>query len=145
MLEFQVHWPMLLAAALLRQAMGLAWYSPLLFGGRWGALCGVPQAEMRRRLWRVLPLEILAGFVIAFVLEQVLNLAGAIDWVMGLVVGVLLWLGFSAAATPNQVLYARRPWRLWLIDSLFCLASFTAMSVLLATWHWDGLLAGMLP
>lgn len=142
MLEFELHWSQLLAAALLRHVLGAAWYSPALFGPAWARLNGCSQQAMRHRLVRVLPLELLASLLIAFVMEQVLNLAGAIDWVMGLVVGVLMWLGFFAAATPNQVLYARRPWGVWLIDSGFCLVSFSAMGVLIATWHWNGLLLG---
>jgi hypothetical protein len=54
-----------------------------------------------------------------------------------------MWLGFQAAATPNQVLYARRPLGVWLIDTGFCLVSFSAMAVLIATWQWDALLASL--
>ena len=144
MVEFELHWPQLLAAALLRQVLGLVWYSPRLFGPAWARLNHCTEAQMRARLVRVLPLELAASFVIAFVLETVLNLAGAIDWVMGLVVGLLMWLGFQAAATPNQVLYARRPVAVWLIDTGFSLLSFVAMSLLIATWRWDGLVQSAL-
>jgi hypothetical protein len=95
---------------------------------------------MRKRLLRVFPLEFACSCVIAFVLAQVLNFAGAIDWVMGMVVGFLMWAGFIAATTPNQMLYARRPAAVYLIDNGFCLVSLLGMGVLMATWKWDSAL-----
>ena len=137
MLDFQMPWTEILLVALARNLLGLAWYSPFLFGPAWARHLGVSQAEMRQRLLRVLPLEFVCSCIITFVLAQVLNFAGAIDWVMGVVVGFLMWAGFIAAATPNQVLYARRPAAVYLIDSGFHLASLLGMGVLLATWKWD--------
>ncbi len=140
MLEFQMRWTETLLVALARNLMGLAWYSPLLFGPAWARHLGCSQQEMRRRLLRIFPLEFACSCVIAFVLAQVLNFAGAIDWVMGVVVGFLMWAGFIAAATPNQVLYARRPAVVYAIDSGFALVSLLAMGVLIATWQWDSAL-----
>ena len=139
MLNFDLHWPPLVAAALLRLLLGLVWYSPMLFGRLWALYNHCTQREMRDRLLLALPFELLASLAIAFVLEQVLNLAGAIEWMMGLAVGLLLGLGYLAAATPNQVLYARRSAIPWLIDSGFGVASTGAMGVLLASWRWDKL------
>ncbi len=140
MLDFQMPWTEILLVALARNLLGLAWYSPLLFGPIWARNLGCTQQQMRQRLLRVFPLEFLCSCVIAFVLAQVLNFSGAIDWVMGVVVGFLMWAGFVAAATPNQVLYARRPMAVYLIDIGFCLASLLGMGVLMATWKWDGAL-----
>ncbi len=137
MLEFQIRWAEVLLVGLFRNLLGLAWYSPLLFGPCWARHLGCTPATMRARALRVLPLEFLCSCIIAFVLAQVLNLAGAIDWVMGVVVGFLLWAGFVAATTPNQVLYARRPAMVYLIDAGFCLVSLLGMGVLIATWQWD--------
>jgi Protein of unknown function (DUF1761) len=144
MLELHLRWLQLLSAAVLRHALGAIWYSPLLFGPVWARMTECTQHEMRRRMLHMLPLEFLCSFVMAFVLSTVLNLAGAIDWVMGVVVGFLMWLGFVAAVTPNQVLYARKPLRLWLIDAGFCLASLIGMSVLIATWQWDRMIQASL-
>jgi Protein of unknown function (DUF1761) len=137
MLDLHVRWLQLLTAAGLRHLLGALWYSPFLFGPLWARMNECSQRQMRRRLVFMLPLEFLCSFIIAFVLAQVLNLAGALDWVMGALVGFLAWLGFIAASTPNQVLYACKPLRLWMIDAGFCLASLLVMGVLIATWHWD--------
>ncbi len=139
MMEFALHWPPLVAAAMLRILLGLLWFSPLMFGRLWALHNHCTQREMRDRLTRVLPVELIASLAIAFVLQQVLNLAGAIEWVMGLVVGLLMGLGYLAAATPNQVLYARRALTPWLIDAGYGVVSSCAMGVLLACWHWDAL------
>ncbi len=140
MLDFQIRWTEILLVALARNLLGLAWYSPLLFGPAWARHLGCSQQAMRQRLLRVLPLEYACSCIIAFVLAQVLNFSGAIDWVMGVVVGFLMWAGFIAAATPNQVLYARRPVVVYFIDSGFHLASLLGMGVLIATWRWDSAL-----
>ena len=141
MLDFQIRWAEVLLVGLARNLLGWLWYSPLLFGAPWARHLGCTQQQMRARALRVLPLEYLCSCLIAFVLAQVLNFAGAIDWVMGVVVGLLMWLGFVAASTPNQVLYARRPVVVYLIDVGFCLASLLIMGVLIATWQWDAALA----
>ena len=137
MLDFQMRWTEILLVGLARHLLGLVWYSPLLFGAIWARHLGCTQQAMRQRLLRVFPLEFACSCIIAFVLAQVLNFAGAIDWVMGVVVGFLMWAGFVAAGTPNQVLYARRPAMVYLVDTGFSLVSLVGMGVLLATWQWD--------
>ena len=140
MLDFQMPWTQVLVVAAFRNLLGLVWYSPGLFGAAWARSLGCTQQQMRRRLLPAFPLEYFCSVVIAFVLAQVLNFAGAIDWIMGAVVGFLMWAGFVAACTPNQVIYARRPGTVYLIDTMFSLVSLVGMAVLLATWHWDGLI-----
>ncbi len=139
-LEFQIPWLQLLLVAAFRNLLGVVWYSPLLFGAAWARSTGCTQAEMRRRLLPMLPVEYFCSFVIAFVLAQVLNFGGAIDWKMGAFVGLLMALGFVAAGTPNQVMYARRPRGAWLVDAGFSVVSLMAMGVVMATWRWDGLI-----
>lgn len=139
MLEFHLRWLELVAAAALRQGIGLVWYAPFAFGRSWARLQALePRAVHRRARW-AWPLDSLCALLIAFTLMEVLDFAGMIDALGGAVVGFLMWLGFVAAATSNRVLYGGQPVRLFLIDAGFGLTTLVGMGALIASWQWGDL------
>jgi hypothetical protein len=53
----------------------------------------------------------------------------------GLVAGLVLWFGLTAATTVGVTLYSRRSWKfLWLNSSYFLLV-MAVNAVILAVWH----------
>jgi hypothetical protein len=51
MQEFPINWFAILAAVIIKQAIGAFWYSPALFGPSWCKLAGVSEAEMKAGGW----------------------------------------------------------------------------------------------
>ena len=53
----------------------------------------------------------------------------------GLVLGVVLTVGFGATLASWPPIFARMPWSWWLVNSCAFLLMQVAMSVILAAWR----------
>jgi hypothetical protein len=131
MQEISINWGGLIVAVVVKQAIGGVWFSSVGFGRRWSALTGVSAAEMRARLPKVLPMEIVAAFIMAFVLVHAIRYAGGYGALSGSIVGFMNWLGFVAVTALNAVLYANRSLALYLIDMGYWLVSLVVMGAIL--------------
>jgi hypothetical protein len=101
--EADVNYLAVILAALAAQALGFLWYGPL-FGGRWMALRGYSEADVRADaspMVYILPL--LAAIVIAYVLARLVDMAGADSVGDCIAVAVFAWSGFTATATAMQI------------------------------------------
>lgn len=134
MQEFPINWLAVLVAAIVKQAIGTAWFSPVLFGPTWMKLVGCDQAEMKARLPKIVPLDIIGALIMAFVLVHAVHYAGATTLVTGAAVGFFNWLGFIAVTTFGHVLYEKRPVKLFLIDNGYLLIALLLMGAILAIW-----------
>ncbi len=125
-----------LGSAALGMAIGMLWYSPILFGKLWIRLSGVPESAMEQvkkgggmaKTYLGAFLNYLAmSFGLAFFLDRV----GAYDVVEGLSVAAVLWLGFAATVLFSSVLWERRPLALFLINAGHYLVFLASASVVL--------------
>lgn len=134
MQEFTINWLAILAAVVIKQALGAFWFSPALFGPAWCKLAGVSEAEMKAGLVKALIPDVIGSAVMAFVLVHAVHYAGAHNWAQGAAVGFFNWLGFVAVATLGSVSFERRPLQLYLINNGFLLLALVLMGVMLAVW-----------
>ena len=68
-----INWLAILLAALIRMAVGTAWYSPLLFVKPWQALTGVTPASMKAGMSRAIFIDAVMSLLMAFVFYYVLH------------------------------------------------------------------------
>jgi hypothetical protein len=134
-MEVQVNIWAVIVAALANYIIATVWYA-VLFGNVWKKLTGI--SEMKPR-----PLNIVLVFIGSLLMSFVLlhsivfgntftHLNGAAGGLMG---GFFSWLGFIAPVTLTNVLYEKRPWKLWLLDNAFWLVSLLIMGVILSVWQ----------
>ena len=93
MQEFSINWFAILAAVIIKQAIGAFWYSPALFGPSWCKLAGVSEAEMKAGLVKALIPDVIGSALMAFVLVHAVHYVGAHNWAQGAAVGFFNWLG----------------------------------------------------
>jgi hypothetical protein len=130
-----INWAAFAAAVVVRFVLGALWYSPLLFVRPWQAEAGQTDADMKARMPKALPGELIGGAVMAFVLVHAIRYAGADTAVLGAVVGVLNWLGFMVVPSVSAVLFGSRSARIALIDNGYNLAGLIAMGAILGGWR----------
>lgn len=123
-------------AWLINCAVGAWWYSPAAFGSLWHKLAGndilkIPEKEATR----IIGFVMLSAVFQAFALAIVLNTIGATTVPDGLLVGVVLWLGLTAATTVGVTLYSRRSWKFWWLNSSYFLLVMTVNAAILAVWR----------
>lgn len=113
--------------------IGAFWYSPAGFGKLWAKLSGVnhmkiPEKEATKIIGYVAASAFIQVMTLAIVINS-LNVTTAID---ALMVGGLLWLGFTAATSVGNTLYQRLGWKFWWLNNSYFLLVMANGSLILA-------------
>jgi hypothetical protein len=135
-MKVNVYWPAVIAAAVAKFILGAVWYSPPLFASQWAAAVGIDinmpmdGAEMAT----IFGGSFIAYIVQAYVMVHFVQYAGAKDPKGGAQTGFWLWLGFAAVLGFQTVMYERRPFNLFFINTGYELVTLLVMGVILAAW-----------
>jgi hypothetical protein len=116
-------------------AVGAFWYSPAGFGKQWTKLTKIdimklPEDESTHALVSVALSAVFQVLALALVINT-LDVTSAWN---GLVTGLVLWLGFTAATTVGVTLYQRRSWKFLWLNSSYFLVVMAIGSVILSIW-----------
>lgn len=114
--------------------IGMAWYSPFMFGNQWIKLMGLntkKMTAMKKSMGTMYALNAVGAFVQAFILKVMadLTLAWSVQSVIEL--GFWLWLGFIVPTLFLQVAFAGKSPKLFVLDAGYQLASVIVMAVVL--------------
>lgn len=130
-----LNWWAVLVAALIRMAVGFAWYSPPLFLKPWQAITGVTPESMRAGLGKAMVIDIIGSLIMAFALANIIVASGITDWLNGAIAGFWVWLGFQATLMVSLWGYENRPLKLIAINLGNNLIALVLMGALLAVWR----------
>jgi len=126
-----------LIASILGFGLAALWYSPKLFGNQWSAALSMSaeglQAEFSPA--RTYGTRFVTTLVAAYVLARILVHTEATTLVAGIETGFLIWLGFIATFALDGVLFEKRPFKLYLINSGYYLVGLMLMGAVLGLWH----------
>lgn len=129
-----------LAAAVASMVIGFLWYSPLLFAKPWMMAMGFnPEdkariAAMRKAAGPKYLVSLLASLLAAFVLGKIFFHMVVWTSYQGMRVGFAIWAGFVMTVQLTDKLFGDRPWKLFLINTGYQLASCLAMGAILGRW-----------
>ena len=133
-MDIHVNYVAVLVAALANYVIATVWYA-VLFSNLWKKLTGIP--EMKPSPLKM-AIVFIGSVVMSFVLlhsivfgNEYLKMSGVPGGLMG---GFFSWLGFIAPVTLTNVIYEKRPWKLWLLDNSFWLVSLLVMGAILSAW-----------
>lgn len=134
MLQAMVNWWAVLAAAVANLVLGSVWYSQKVLGKPWMALVGITPDSAKGGAGKAIAGAFVASLVTAYVLAAVVDFSQAATAVEGALAGVWVWIGFVAAISISDVLFAHRPWKLFAINNAYQLVSLMMMGAILAAW-----------
>ena len=124
-----------IAAAISAFVEGALWNSPLLFGNARIKLAGLdPATEMKVSPAKPLA-ELVRCLVVAFVLAQVLRIAGISDLLGALGLATLIWFGFQAAFLFGGIIWEKLPPKLYAIHVGDALVKILLMAAILGLWR----------
>jgi hypothetical protein len=134
-MDIQVNFLAVFVAAFANYIIATVWYA-ILFSGLWKRLTGIPEMKptpIKMLLAFIGSLMLSLGLVHAIVFGNAyLKMSGVAGGLMG---GFFSWFGFIAPITLTNVIYERRPWKLWLLDNGFWLVSLLVMGTILSVWQ----------
>jgi hypothetical protein len=130
-----INWLAVLVAAIIRMAVGFAWYSPPLLLKPWQALTGVTPETMKAGLGKAMVVDVIASLVMSFALANIIVGANISDWLNGALAGFWVWLGFQATLLVSLWGYENRSLKLIAINLGNNLIALLLMGALLAVWR----------
>jgi hypothetical protein len=129
-----------LVAAIATMVVGFLWYSPLLFAKPWMVLMGYDPndkaglEQMRKSAGKSYGISFLASLLSAFVLGKIIVITTVDSALYGMKIGFAIWLGFVATVQLTEVLFAKKPAKLFLINTGYQMVCYLAMGAILAVW-----------
>ena len=130
-----INWLAVLVAAIIRMAVGFAWYSPPLLLKPWQALTGVTPETMKAGLGKAMVVDVIASLIMSFALANIIVGANIADWLNGALAGFWVWLGFMATLLVSLWGYENRSLKLIAINLGNNLIALLLMGALLAVWR----------
>jgi hypothetical protein len=129
-----------LVAAIAAMVVGFLWYSPFLFAKPWMVLMGYDPndkaglEQMRKSAGKSYGISFLASLLSAFVLGKIIVITTVDSALYGMKIGFAIWLGFVATVQLTEVLFAKKPAKLFLINTGYQMVCYLAMGAILAVW-----------
>lgn len=117
-------------------AIGAFWYSPAGFAKKWKEHTGIDILKIpENQATKILISVALSALVQTLTLAVVLNSLNITSLAHGLLIGSVLWLGFTAATTVGVTLYSKRNWAFWWLNSAYFLIVMLVGSIILTIWQ----------
>ncbi len=135
---FEINYLAVLVSAVLGFAIGMAWYSPFLFGNIWMKLSGISKTSVekskKKGMAKSIAASFVGGLVMSFVLAHFIDIAGSVTALEGAQTGFWIWLGFIAPVMIGMVLWEGKSFKLYTVKVLHYLAVLMVMGSILAVW-----------
>jgi hypothetical protein len=139
-MEFQpdINFPLVVSAAGAHFILGGLWYSPYFLGRAWAKEVGIPGQD-KTGIGSYL-IAFIGSLVLAFVTAHTVAYLIQVyprqnRFTLGLQTGFWLWLGYIATYALLQVVFEKRTWKLYLINTGYQLVGLLLIGVVLASWQ----------
>ncbi len=134
MLDFSgLNWLAILAATVAGFLIGGVWYGPL-FGKAWLRAIGKTEEELGGAAGPMI-LSFFTAAATSIVLAGILNIMAAPDLVDGIVLGLLVGVGFIAAGMASDYAFCGWPRPLFFIQAGYRVSYSVVMGIILAAWR----------
>jgi hypothetical protein len=128
-----INWLSVIVASLAAFAIGSIWYSPVMFSKTWQKESNLTDYDLKNAS---MPVIFGSAFVLMFISAVLLDMfigpggtAGS-----GLVMGLVVSLGWIVTALGVNYLFGRKSITLFLIDAGYFVVFFAAMGLILGAW-----------
>lgn len=137
MLPVVLNYWAVLVAGVAAVAIGMAWYSPMLFGKQWMMLEGRDPSAMQGMKFPLqsMLIQLVASLVTAYVLAHFAYVWGVASAAEALKLGFWVWLGFYAAVGIGAVLWSGKKWAWYFLMEAHSLVSVLVMALIVGLWR----------
>ncbi|MBC8478699.1 MAG: DUF1761 domain-containing protein [Candidatus Delongbacteria bacterium] len=131
MITFDLNWIAIGLCVVANMVIGALWFGPL-FGRRWMKELDLKKEFIESgQMWKSYVIAVVNSVLMAFVLAQVIVWTGVTGITGGLLLGLLMWAGFTGFAFAVNHAFEGRSAQLWFINSGMYLVGLLAMGVIL--------------
>lgn len=128
----------LIVAAIASFGLGAIWYSPLLFAKAWQREAGLSEETLKKANMAVVfgssfLLIFLMNFGLAIILQG--HATRDLTALSGMIYGLLIGLFFIATSYGINMIYQRKSFALWAIDSAYQVLYLGISGLILGAWR----------
>ncbi len=136
MLEFTgINYWAVLVVWVFYMAVGAWWYSKVGFAKQWTKYTGIDILKIStKQANNIITLVAVSALVQAYALAVIINSLNVTAALNGVLIGLLIWLGFTAATTVGVTFYSQRNWKFLWLNSSYFLVVMAVGSVIFAVW-----------
>lgn len=117
-------------------AVSAWWYSTAGFAKLWTKYTGIDILKIPQdQATKIIGFVALSGLVQVLALTVMLNSLNVTSVLNGVMVGLVIWLGFTSATTVGVTLYGKRSWKFLWLNSSYFLVVMTIGSAILSAWR----------
>lgn len=131
---YEVTFLPILGAGVAAAIIGMIWFNPRVFGGYFMRHANLSPEQMEKGKKRM-PIYGLIAMLAAMLVAYVMNYFGIAwsiyTWQGALQLGFWCWIGFTAPPMLGTVLWEGKPFRYYLVVSLYWLVAFCVMALIL--------------
>ena len=127
-----------LLAAVAAFALGLLWYSPVLFSSVWMKVHGFTEdriRDFRRSSSRAYTVIVVCYLVMALMFALLVSYTGVTTVLGGIWLGFVVWLGFAFTIGLAGSIFSEKTVSAFLIDASYQLAYLLLMGAILGSWR----------
>ncbi len=125
-----INWSAVLVSVVASMVLGYAWYSKALFGKAWMMLVGKQEADLKAGAGKAMGGTVILAFITSFTFSYLFQLLGRTNANLGfnLAVGILL------PVMLMNILFERRPTKLFWINWGYQLVNLTMIGLIFSFW-----------
>jgi len=136
MLQASINYWAVLVSGVAAMVVGSIWYTPKLFGNMWMSLIGKTTDQLKAEWNGTMMLQtFVTALVMFYILAHFIDYTGATTLGEGAQTGLWLWLGFVATTMYTNILYEKRPVKLWAINAGYQLVNLIVAGAILSIWQ----------
>lgn len=138
-MNLEISWLTIIVAGLSATAIGYIWYAPFVFGKMWMKLVNIKPNELKKAQKEMMPFMIISmifSFITAYALyhfsffaHNFYNQSIISDY---LVAAFFIWLGFIMPVQFTEVVFSKKPFKLFLLNTSYQLVAILAMAIVLS-------------
>lgn len=129
-----INWWAVIVAVVVGYAIGAIWYAPALLGNAWMAALGKTKDQLALPM-KAMVTQFLLTIVIAVVLAAVIVRFGAVSWIEGGAIALVLSVGLVAASPASDWMFCGFNWKLYWIQTGYKVVYMTVMGAILGAWR----------
>nr|MBS4170743.1 Uncharacterized protein [Neochlamydia sp. AcF95]NGY94400.1 hypothetical protein [Neochlamydia sp. AcF84] len=123
-----------LVCTMINNFLASVWYSRKVLGDAWAKEHGFDAELLKPAPWHFIG-AFLVAFTLCFVLNMFFHNFAIKGMGNGMAVGFLIWLGFIATTHFSGVIWAKKPFKAYLIDSGYLLLNLILIGAIMGTWQ----------
>ncbi len=133
MISFEANWIGVVVATVIGMVVGFVWYAPRVMGNRWMAYIGTTEADLKARGGRVVALisNLIGSALTAYAIAILLQMIGISGIGGGIVLGLIVWIGFVFSTSWVGNVFEKRPIGLTVLNNLYHGITFVLMAIAL--------------